>query len=386
MNEFGQTVCLSMIVRNEAHVIRRCLDSVRPVIDHWVIVDTGSTDGTQDIVRAALGDLPGALVERPWVDFASNRTEALSLARPHADYSLIIDADDALIDPERFVMPRLSAAGYQLEIVDGASRYWRIQLVDNRKDWRYRGVLHEFLECLGDPSVTTLPLAIRRGNDGARHLDHRTESRDIAVLEGALAVEDDPFMIARYTFYLASAYRDGGEPRKAVEYYLKRADLGYWNEEIYISLLCAADLMEALNEPDEAVLALYDRMIPICPARAEARLGASRFCRRRKSFAAGYRYAESGLALPLPREGISLHPWVYSYGLREEFSANAFQMGQLRACLSACLDILKQSDVPGEVLSRASALARQALARMIDPAWGCQPSPYRSEFRSTWHF
>jgi glycosyltransferase involved in cell wall biosynthesis len=384
MNSFGQTICLSMIVKNEAHVIRRCLASVRSLIDHWVIVDTGSTDGTQDVIRAALADLPGALVERPWVDFAFNRTEALTLARPHADYALIIDADDELIDAERFVMPRLTEAGYDLEIVDGATRYWRTQLVDNRKDWRYRGVLHEFLQCPGNPTLTTLPLAMRRGNDGARHRDDRTESRDIAVLEGALAVEDDPFMVARYTFYLANAYRDGGEPRKAVEYYLKRADLGYWNEEIYIGLLCAADIMEASNEPEDAVLALYDRMIPICPARAEARLGASRFCRRRRKFAAGYRYAEAGLALPLPAEGISLHPWVYSYGLREEFSAHAFHMGQLRACLSACLDILKQPDVPGDVLSRASALARQALARMIDPAWGCQPSPYRSEFLPSW--
>jgi anti-sigma factor ChrR (cupin superfamily) len=114
-------------------------------------------------------------------------------------------------------MPRLTEAGYKLEIVDGATRYWRTQLVDNRKDWRYRGVLHEFLQCPGNPGLTTLPLAMRRGNDGARHRDVGTESRDIAVLEGALAVEDDPFMVARYTFYLANSYRDGGEPRKAVE-------------------------------------------------------------------------------------------------------------------------------------------------------------------------
>ena len=93
----GETkLCLNMIVKNEALVIRRCLDSVRPIIDHWVIVDTGSTDGTQDIIREHLRDLPGELHERPWRNFAHNRSEALELARGRSDYTLIIDADDTL--------------------------------------------------------------------------------------------------------------------------------------------------------------------------------------------------------------------------------------------------------------------------------------------------
>jgi len=65
------SVCLSMIVKNEAPVIRRCLASVHPILSHWLIVDTGSTDGTQAIVREAMAGLPGELVERPWVDFAT---------------------------------------------------------------------------------------------------------------------------------------------------------------------------------------------------------------------------------------------------------------------------------------------------------------------------
>jgi len=48
------TICLCMIVKNEAAVIERCLASVRPLIDTWVISDTGSTDGTQDLIRADL--------------------------------------------------------------------------------------------------------------------------------------------------------------------------------------------------------------------------------------------------------------------------------------------------------------------------------------------
>ena len=73
------TICLNMIVKNEAHVIRRCLDSVRPFIDCWVIVDTGSTDGTQELIREVMRDIPGELRERPWKNFAHNRNEALSL-------------------------------------------------------------------------------------------------------------------------------------------------------------------------------------------------------------------------------------------------------------------------------------------------------------------
>ena len=58
------TVCLSMIVKNEAPVIRRCLASVCPLIDSWVIIDTGSNDGTQEIIREYLRDIPGELHER----------------------------------------------------------------------------------------------------------------------------------------------------------------------------------------------------------------------------------------------------------------------------------------------------------------------------------
>ena len=45
-------ICLNMIVKDESRVIRRCLESVKPLIDYWVIVDTGSTDGTQEIIKA----------------------------------------------------------------------------------------------------------------------------------------------------------------------------------------------------------------------------------------------------------------------------------------------------------------------------------------------
>jgi glycosyltransferase involved in cell wall biosynthesis len=140
MNAAGQTLCLNMIVKNEAGVICRCLDSVRPIVDHWVIVDTGSTDGTQDIIRQHLRDLPGELHERPWLDFAHNRSEALELARGKSDYTLIIDADDTLeFEPDTH-LPALTADFYTFDIADTGIAYRRTQLVRSALPWLCKGV------------------------------------------------------------------------------------------------------------------------------------------------------------------------------------------------------------------------------------------------------
>jgi glycosyltransferase involved in cell wall biosynthesis len=45
-----KTISLCMIVKNESHVIERCLNSVKPLLDYVLIVDTGSTDNTIEVI------------------------------------------------------------------------------------------------------------------------------------------------------------------------------------------------------------------------------------------------------------------------------------------------------------------------------------------------
>ena len=66
-------ICLNMIVKNEEPVIERCLATVKPYIDYWVIVDTGSTDNTMEKIRNFMKDVPGELHECPWQNFEFNR-------------------------------------------------------------------------------------------------------------------------------------------------------------------------------------------------------------------------------------------------------------------------------------------------------------------------
>jgi len=48
-----QTICLNMIVKNEAHIITKTFDNLFKFIhfDYWVISDTGSTDNTKQIIH-----------------------------------------------------------------------------------------------------------------------------------------------------------------------------------------------------------------------------------------------------------------------------------------------------------------------------------------------
>ena len=356
MNASGQTVCLCMIVKNEAPVIRRCLDSVRPIIDHWVIVDTGSTDGTQDIIRDHLKDLPGELHERPWQDFAHNRSEALTLARTHGDYSLIIDADDELALPEGFRLPELTADAYVLDIHNPPLRYRRIQLVRNTLPWRYRGVLHEVLACEGTQREGYLPLVIRCNHDGARQRSPETYRNDAETLERALQTEYSPLMRSRYIFYLAQSYRDCGQPEQALQNYLARAELGFWREEVFDSLLNAARIKEALGHPEQEVIDTYLRAANAVPTRAEALHGASRFCRSKNRFEEGYQLAKRGLAISQPSDALFVEPWIYEYGLLDELAVNGYWSGHYQDCLEACETMLASGKCPPD--------QRNALPRM----------------------
>src|SRR5262249_47331386 len=139
------SIGLAMIVKNEVAVIERCLSSVLPILSHWTIVDTGSTDGTQDVIRRFMTGIPGTLHELPWENFAANRTQSLRLARPHAEYSFVIDADDVLETVPGASMSALTHGVYFMHVHNGGTLYKRPHFVRNTIDWRYDGVVHEYL-------------------------------------------------------------------------------------------------------------------------------------------------------------------------------------------------------------------------------------------------
>lgn len=320
------TICLNMIVKNEAHVIERCLASAKPLIDRWCIVDTGSTDGTQNVIRAFMKDLPGSLHERPWKNFAHNRNEALDLALDEkTDYVLFIDADEAFDVSERFSWPTLNADVYELTAAYGSMRYARVALIATRKPWRWHGVLHEYLDCV-EPHRTQLldSPTIHVRHDGARARDPSTYLKDIAVLEDAL--RDEPNS-TRNTFYLAQSYRDAGKHSEARTTYEHRATMGGWDEEVWYSLFQVAVLTERLGDVPERISAAYLRAFQARPTRAEPLVELARYHRLRGEYPQAFVYAKHASDMPRPADRLFVDQATYDWRALDEVGVSAFYVG-----------------------------------------------------------
>jgi cellulose synthase/poly-beta-1,6-N-acetylglucosamine synthase-like glycosyltransferase len=104
-----KTICLNMIVKNEAHVIAETLENLYSYVkfDYYVICDTGSTDATKRIIANFFSErgVAGEIHDHEWRDFGHNRTLALNAAFNKADYSFIFDADDKIVGDFELVQP-----------------------------------------------------------------------------------------------------------------------------------------------------------------------------------------------------------------------------------------------------------------------------------------
>ncbi|WP_406173020.1 glycosyltransferase [Streptomyces sp. NBC_00996] len=345
------TVCLSMIVKDEAPVIRRCLESVRPLIDTWVIVDTGSTDGTQDVIRDVYSDLPGELYERPWKGFDGSRTEAIELARTGADYLLFMDADDVMEVAPGSSMPELTLDAYRLNIRSGRYLHRRRALVSTRLPWRYVGVLHEYLDCgtqysLGNLEGATIVVVGGGGRSRGKSQQEKYLG-DVEILQQGLIKEPGN---ERYVFYLAQSWRNVGEFEKAIEAYDRRAGMGGWDEEVFCSRLFAAQVAEKLERPPAEVMDRYLGAHESCPTRAEALGELARWCRLNgQRWPLAHLFARQAARLPYPRKD---HLFVesdwYQWRALDELGVSAYWVGEYEESEDCCERLLAGNKLPAE--------------------------------------
>jgi hypothetical protein len=366
------TICLNMIVRDEAHIICEALDSAAPHIDRWVIVDTGSTDDTVATIERRMAEhgVPGEIHHRPWRDFGSNRTEAIGLATGQADYLWILDADDLVTGA--LDLTGLVADSYLLRYRVGHA-FWRRQIFRSGLPWRYVGVLHEYPTCDAPATEARLEGAyeVHGRTLGARSTDPQKYLRDAALLRTVL--EHDP-EDARALFYLGQSLADGGDDEGALDAFSRRAALGDWDEEHCIALIRRGDCLMRLGRPWEEALQSYLDAFDARPTRAEPFARIARHCREAGRFEDGYEYARRAADMAYPTaDYLFVDDGVYGWGARDEQAVCAFSLGRYEEALDLGTALLAGSALPdGErervAANRDSCVAHVSEARSSYPA------------------
>ena len=217
----------TLIVRNEAAHLRRCLASIRTFTDEIIVVDTGSTDNSP----AVAAEFGARLFALDWQgDFSAARNHAL--AHASGDWILYIDADECArplnADALRVALadPGLVAATVAFRSRTGMTRYRECRLFRNDPRIRFRNVIHETMMNDVHAVAQSDGLGIGRsqlaldhfGDDGDQSAKHR---RNIPLLRARLA--RDPGHVYSWN-HLGQALMGVGDVRAAVEAWQRAID------------------------------------------------------------------------------------------------------------------------------------------------------------------
>ena len=254
-----KTIALTMIVKNEARSIARCLDSVAPWVDRMIVLDTGSTDDTMAIARAH-----GAEVyERRWTnDFAAARNAAL--AKSDADWNLVLDADEWLT----------SGGEYLQELKQDGRRVIHNIRLDNDlgsgsttlisshrlprilpKGVRYKGRIHE--QPAHNLPTVDADMTVRHDGYMQEQLNSK-KGRNLTLLLQELAENpDDPYI----NFQTGKQYDIQHQRAEAIPYYQKAHRLAterkIWHHDMAVRMI---ECLRQTGRLEEAMLFASDEM------------------------------------------------------------------------------------------------------------------------------
>ncbi len=319
-------ITLCMIVKDEKDVIERCLASVKPFITRWCIVDTGSTDGTQDIIRKFMADTPGQLHECAWKEFDGSRSEAIDLARAECQnegWLMMLDADEYLLLEGDLEIPDGHDCHNAWFTFGNETRWARPMFVRADKPWFFEMPRHEGLYCRTHAPAAPNPihsLLVMSTREGARAKEGERErfERDAKVLEAWFLKHPDH---ARCAFYIAQSYDcaasatsppDRGLSQKAITWYLKRAEMPRSGhpQETFSARYLAGQIMMRLGYPWERIQHTFLQAYAIGTSRAEPLYNIARY------------YREQG-----DQERLAGRPAAGQYALAEMFARKAAQIG-----------------------------------------------------------
>ena len=363
-------LALNFICKNESHVIERMLNSAKSITDLIVVNDTGSTDGTQDIIRkfGEENNIPTYVFERPFDDFEKSRTwamtklsEVVAELKWDADkvHGYWFDCDEQLIIDPTFNKNQFTADLYMINTYIGQMKYTRNTFFKVSKPFKWYGPVHEFIVC-EDQNITSglaTGIHVNVSMDGAswqgkvseKYLSH-SHKLETYINEN----RQDP----RWIFYTAQSYHDSASIpdnkeeneerlRRSLKYYKERTERtdGYV-EEIYYSHYRMGTIMRSLEHPWNLTMQQCLKAYAIDPLRGESIKTIVDYYLQMGEWHLAYLYTKFGYENfhgknPYPKKLLFVDESLYVWRFAEAHAASCYYTGRLHDAKNTYSEILK---------------------------------------------
>jgi len=365
-------LALNFICKDESHVIGKMLESCKTITDLIVVNDTGSTDGTQDIIRKFGEDnnIPTYVFERPFDDFEKSRNHSIQKLKEvvaelgwdaNKVHGYWFDCDETLVIDPKFNKDQFVNDLYMINTFIGQMKYTRNTFFRVSKPFRWYGPIHEFIVC-DDQNITSglaenifvdvkMTGASWQGDIPTKYKNHAF------VLEKYIdANRQDP----RWIFYTAQSYHDSASIpdnreenderlRRSMKYYKERVNRtdGY-AEEIYYSQFRIGTIMRAMEEPwnltHQELLKAYN----IDPLRGESIKIIIDYYLQMNEWNMAYLYSKFGKANfhgknPYPQRLLFVDEALYVWKFAESHAAACFYTGRMDEAKASFSEIMQIS-------------------------------------------
>lgn len=317
---------LTMIVKDADDVIERTLSSIKPYIDRWYILDTGSTDRTKDIIHKVMDGVEGKLYEEPFTDFSSARNSILDKAGTECKYVIMLDDSYELAGGGDILRNTLKTGefnAYHISIRAGPQIFSKLCVLKTESNLRYKYRVHETINVKSSKQMNPEVDIIEHIPE--RHKQRSKDRMPMDIQKQLLDLNDYP-NDPRVVYYIAQSYSVLEDWDRAEEWYTRRTYLfGGHPDDLYNAYYKLGLIQQTIRKSDSCVKN-YMKASQIQPLRAEPYYSLSDWYYESNPVLS-YFMADAGSKLPRPVATL-YYSVIYDVGIDHQLVKTCYKVGK----------------------------------------------------------